>query len=265
MAGLPPIRARCEFLKLNHYLRILNRRFKSPFIVNLLAAQNVDYGYIKEVRSIFNKYNLNFIVTESEEWTKQAETIKQAIYRINFDIDLASISRVDSRGKVFSCLFHNASSYYKNKYKPLDLIDTVLDGQDREYRSAYFRFLSGYCFLFSNPGQKKHCLKCGTSDPDVEHYLTQCVFFVRQRVKYFTDVRKVLFNHNRELLRLFNYYVHSFPNKATLILLGANRILYDGNDTLIRDPDISSPQNNIPIITAHFAQQVIEAHFKPNS
>ena len=65
---------------------------------------------------------------------------KKKIYQIHFERDLKSISRHSSRGKIFSRLFQYASSYFENKYKSLDLIETVLDSATREARSAYFRF-----------------------------------------------------------------------------------------------------------------------------
>ena len=56
MAGLPPIRARCNFLKLKHYLRILNRPVKSEFITRMLESQNLQYGFIKSVKDIFEHF-----------------------------------------------------------------------------------------------------------------------------------------------------------------------------------------------------------------
>ena len=237
-------------------MRLLNREHYSGFVKSLLERKNLPYGFIYNDKKIFDKYNLHFIDQRSEDWIKQAEAIKTRIYNVSFEADLDDVSRDASQGKIFSSLFHKSSSYYKGKYKPLDLVEIVLDGQDRDARKAFFRFLSGYCFLFSKP-----CDKCSHPARKLDHFLLYCPFFIRQRLEYFTYVRKMMADHNRPMLPLFNQYIHTDPQKAVLILLGANKILQQNSATaLIRDTSKPTPQNCIPIKTAHFASLIVSSH-----
>jgi len=177
------------------------------------------------------------------------------IYKYWFDKDLKLISNCKSRGFIFSNLFHCSSSYFKKKYEPLDLITRILTHKNREQRSAFFRFLSGYCFLFT-----QSCMKCGFTTPDSIHFLLNCPFFITERTEYLQKVRKMLSNHFPTILPDFNHSITNDKKTAVLILFGANTKTKNpnGNITFFRNPlKPFHALNSIPAHTADFATKII--------
>jgi len=75
IAGLPPIIARCDYLKTKHYLRILNRTNFTTITNEILNC--TDKGFLKDVKDIFMKYNFEFINSQNSKWESQATTLKK--------------------------------------------------------------------------------------------------------------------------------------------------------------------------------------------
>jgi len=262
LSGLPPIIARCDFLKLKHYLRLLNREAKSGLLDHILSLPRagIKFGFTFSVKVIFEKYDIPFISQINVAWETQATKIKKKIVAYWYKKDLNSLTKLSSRGRVFASLFKTSTSYYKNKYEPLDLVTRLLENGNREQRAAYFKFLSGYCFLFNYT-----CSKCGCSTPDSTHFLINCPFYTPERNKYFYKVRKLLYHHIPKLLTLFNSILTSHPTTATHILFGANLITSQdlNNPIVIRFPPKNSfytASDNIPLHTAKFASYIISTH-----
>ena len=183
-------------------MRLLNSRHNN--FLTLIFELNDNHSYIYEIQQIFEKYSIAVVRQRSDAWEDDAVAIKKTIYRHYYDLDLANISRDDSRGKLFASLYTPSSSYYPKKFSPLDLCTSVLEKQERFHRSAFFRFLSGYCFLF-----EKACFKCGIQKPNAEHFLLHCPAFDHERAILIEKIRKLLSNHNLALLKIFNKYLIS--------------------------------------------------------
>jgi len=262
LSGLPPIIARLDFLKLKHYLRKLNQDSKSKLLNHILSfpRDGINFGFTHSVQIVFKKYNIPFINQMSDAWEDQAKSIKKTIYSYWFKKDMHSLSKCSSRGRVFVSLFKTSTSYYKHKYTPLDLVTRVLENCNREHRAAYFKFLSGYCFLFNYP-----CSKCGYSTPNISHFLLNCSFYTSERNIYFHKVRKLLYHHLPKILSLFNSTLTSHPTIATHILFGANLIISQdvNNPVVIRfapKNTFYTASDNIPLLTAKFANHIISSH-----
>ena len=196
-----------------------------------------------------------------EEWNIGISDIRHAIYTFTFKSDRNDVVNSTRRSGYVSDLFHSiffkSDSYLsRGENQPLDICEIVLGRTDRLSRSAFFKFLTGSCKIFF----ADFCPHCSfEKQPRAPHFVFSCPRFSLQRSILFAKVRKILENHNRPLLKIFDRAVISDKKRASKILFGGNS--WDEKlKEVYRIPRQSrEPQDSISVATSRFCKHVINA------
>ena len=256
-----PVAARLDYLKITHFLRLLHGpedRITAKILRDSL--KNKRAGFVAEALAIAEKYGLFPIPHNLSTLREDAQLLvinpKKIIYKWHFDKDMAAL-KSSTQAKLFSALFPSNTSYFE--YKPLDIMTRIVGTRSsRAARTLFLQLLAGSCPLITSVGfPNVACHFCNQPNCTTTHLFFECPKFGAARAQFFSDIQKILFDHNQ--MHLYRHLKNCLENnlfpKALPILLGCNHINPQNQLSRKFRNKKNHPSDFIPIQTLKFIEK----------
>ena len=211
-------------------------------------------GFLAECKALCERYDIpsSIVLPINPKLCLRdfAFYLKLWIYDIAFQTDVAGV-KDSQQASTLAALFPPDTTY--SKYCALDIMTRVLNGKDRELRTAFLHNLTGASVLTNH--FVKRCRLCNFPNPNLAHYIFGCDQTDLEASQFLQEVKQYISRVNPHLATEFDKAItNSDRETIQKIVFGANYAL-DG-ELFRKEKSHSHCTVRICVLTAKFFARV---------